>query len=90
MKIDLMGYMASGKSAIGKILAQKLNLQFIDLDDFIEENEKLTIAEIFKLKGEIYFRIKEGEYLEKILKNFKNFFWKIVYRILEISRAMSH
>ncbi|MBP8792475.1 MAG: shikimate kinase [Lutibacter sp.] len=72
MKIVLMGYMASGKSAIGKILAQKLNLQFIDLDDFIEENEKLTIAEIFKLKGEIYFRIKEGEYLEKILKNFKN------------------
>ena len=55
MKIVLMGYMASGKSAIGKILAQKLNLQFIDLDDFIEENEKLTIAEIFKKEVTYFF-----------------------------------
>jgi shikimate kinase len=66
MKIVLMGYMASGKSAVGKLLAQELKIQFIDLDDFIEEKESLTIAEIFELKGEIYFRKKEGEYLQEL------------------------
>ncbi len=74
MKIVLLGYMASGKSAVGKLLAQNLNLQFIDLDDFIEEKEKLTISEIFEQKGEIYFRKKEGEYLKELL----NFSEKII------------
>ena len=72
MNIVLMGYMASGKSAIGKVLAKKLNLQFIDLDVFIEENEGVTISELFQTKGEIYFRIKEGEYLKEILEKNKN------------------
>ena len=71
MKIVLLGYMASGKSAVGTILANQLEFQFIDLDSFIEENEKMTISEIFKEKGEIYFRIKEGEYLIMLL-NLKN------------------
>ena len=68
MKIVLLGYMASGKSAIGVVLANKLGIQFADLDCFIEEKEQLTIAEIFKLKGEIYFRKIEGEYLQELLK----------------------
>ncbi|NOR28162.1 MAG: shikimate kinase [Lutibacter sp.] len=68
MKIVLLGYMASGKSAIGVVLANKLGIQFTDLDCFIEEKEQLTIAEIFKLKGEIYFRKIEGEYLHELLK----------------------
>lgn len=67
MKIVLLGYMASGKSAVGNILANKLAIQFIDLDNFIEENEQLSISEIFKIKGEIYFRKKEGEYLLELL-----------------------
>ena len=71
MKIVLLGYMASGKSAVGAILADKLAIQFIDLDSFIEENEQLSISEIFKIKGEIYFRKKEGEYLLELL-NSKN------------------
>ena len=71
MKIVLLGYMASGKSAVGAILADKLAIQFIDLDSFIEENEQLSISEIFKIKGEIYFRKKEGEYLLALL-NLKN------------------
>jgi len=66
MKIVLMGYMASGKSAVGKLLAQELEFQFIDLDNYIEEKEALTISEIFELKGEIYFRKKEGEYLQEL------------------------
>lgn len=67
MKIVLLGYMASGKSAVGKILAKKLNVQFIDLDSFIEEREQISIKEIFEMKGEIYFRKKEGEYLLELL-----------------------
>lgn len=62
-----MGYMASGKSRIGKELAQKLGRKFVDLDDFIVEKEQLTIPEIFELKGEPYFRKKELEYLKEIL-----------------------
>ncbi|SFS33184.1 shikimate kinase [Lutibacter maritimus] len=72
MKVVLLGYMASGKSAVGKLLAKELNIQFVDLDDFIEKKEQLSISEIFKLKGEIYFRIKEGEYLKELLNFDKN------------------
>lgn len=69
MKIVLMGYMASGKSAVGKLLAKGLDFQFVDLDEFIEEKESSTISEIFELKGEIYFRKKEGEYLQELLNS---------------------
>ena len=72
MKIVLLGYMASGKSAVGRCLAEKLDLQFVDLDDFIEEGEQMSISKIFSEKGEIYFRKKEGEYLEILLKKEKN------------------
>jgi len=71
MKIVLLGYMASGKSAVGKLLTSKLNLPFIDLDNYIENGENLSISDIFSLKGEIYFRKKEGEYLKELL-NLKN------------------
>lgn len=67
MKIVLLGYMASGKSAVGRLLAKNNNLDFIDLDNYIEEKENNTISEIFKLKGEIYFRKKESEYLKELL-----------------------
>ncbi len=72
MKIVLMGYMASGKSAVGSVLAGRLGVQFIDLDSFIEEREGLSISEIFSIKGEIYFRNKEGEYLKELLDLEKN------------------
>jgi len=72
MKIVLLGYMASGKSAVGKALAQKKSMQFIDLDDFIEKKENLSIPEIFENKGEIYFRIKEGDYLLELLNSEKD------------------
>lgn len=67
-----MGYMASGKSTYGKILSNKLNYSFIDLDDYIEEKESLSVSRIFKTKGEIYFRKKETEYLNALLKNETN------------------
>ncbi len=68
MKIVLLGYMASGKSSIGRALAMKLNMQFIDLDSFIEKNEELTVSEIFKNKGEVYFRSKEEYCLRELFK----------------------
>lgn len=67
MKIVLLGYMASGKSVIGNLLSKKMGLKFIDLDNFIEEREKMTISMIFDLKGEIYFRRKENVYLVELL-----------------------
>ena len=67
MKIVLLGYMASGKSSIGKRLSKKLSLRFIDLDDYIIEKENMSIQDVFKMKGEIYFRRIESIYLSEIL-----------------------
>jgi len=72
MNVILIGYMASGKSLVGKILANKLDYAFVDLDDYIEEQEKTSIGNIFKSKGEIYFRKLETEYLKVILENNDN------------------
>jgi shikimate kinase len=52
----LIGMMGSGKSSIGKILSKKLEFEFIDTDNKIEEIEKKTISEIFKKNGEKHFR----------------------------------
>ncbi|PKQ45125.1 shikimate kinase [Confluentibacter flavum] len=72
MNVILIGYMASGKSTIGKILANKLNYDFIDLDDYIEKKEQTTIVNIFKSRGEIYFRKLETAYLKAILEHKNN------------------
>ena len=66
VKIVLVGYMGSGKTTVGRIVANHLNVNFLDLDTFIEEGEKMSVSAIFKEKGEIYFRKKEIEYLEKV------------------------
>ncbi len=68
MKIILLGYMGSGKSSVGKSLSRVINVPFFDLDAVIEEKLKMSISEIFKLKGEIYFRKKEEEILKELLK----------------------
>ena len=67
MRIVLLGYMASGKSSIGKRLSKKLSMSFLDLDDYIIEQEKMSISKIFELKGEVYFRLIEHKYLKEIL-----------------------
>jgi len=72
MIITLLGYMGSGKSTIGVQLATILDYRFIDLDSFIEEKEQLSVKEIFKSKGEIYFRKIETLYLKELTSQYTN------------------
>ena len=64
----LLGFMGSGKSTIGSILANKLNLDFIDVDHQLEKEEGISISEIFSTKGESYFRKIEEKISIKLLK----------------------
>ena len=69
-KIVLLGYMASGKSEIGKLVSKKMNLPFFDLDYLIENELSKSINQIFEDKGEIFFRKKEHEvFVAKIKTN---------------------
>lgn len=72
MIVVLIGYMASGKSTIGRILAKKLNYDFLDLDDYIEEKENAPISTIFQLHGEIAFRKLETHCLNELLSHTNN------------------
>ncbi|QDO94156.1 shikimate kinase [Formosa sediminum] len=72
MIIILIGYMGSGKSTLGKTLAKTLEYPFIDLDDYIEAQEEVTIPELFKTHGEVYFRKQEHIYLKALLTEQKN------------------
>ena len=66
----LLGMMGVGKSTLGKIVAKKLNLKFIDTDLNIEKKISMKIWEIFKNKGENFFRQEEEkEVLECVKKN---------------------
>ena len=63
----LIGMMSSGKSTIGKLLAKKLNFKFFDIDKIIENETKMKITEIFKIKGENFFRNLEEKTTIKLL-----------------------
>ena len=90
MKIILMGYMGSGKSTLGKALANAKNIPFIDLDDYIAERENSSIPHIFKTKGEIYFRKKETEYLQELLQNPNDFVLALVITSVLLKQLMLH
>lgn len=64
--IFLIGFMGSGKTSVGKKLANKLEREFCDLDRFIEEKEGKSISEIFREIGESGFRELESMYLREL------------------------
>ena len=65
-RILLIGYMGAGKTTLGRALAQALDLQFIDLDQYIEERFRKTISQIFSEKGEEEFRLIEQRMLHEV------------------------
>ena len=67
--IVLVGLMGAGKSTIGKRLATRLNLPFVDADTEIEKAADLTIPEIFARHGEAYFRAGEVRVVARILES---------------------
>ena len=64
----LLGMMAVGKTTLGKIVAKTKGLEFIDTDKTIEQKNSMTINEIFKKKGEKFFRKEEENIILKSLK----------------------
>ncbi|MFH1825504.1 MAG: shikimate kinase [Candidatus Firestonebacteria bacterium] len=66
--IILLGFMGTGKTTIGKILAKKLEFKFIDVDEIIEERIGKSISKIFKEDGEKKFRIIEKEVVRDVSK----------------------
>lgn len=68
MNLFLIGFMGSGKTTAGKKLAKKLNLEFIDMDNYLEKQQNRTINEIFATDGEGKFREIERNILNELLQ----------------------
>ena len=66
MNIVLTGFMCTGKTSVGKLLAKKLSYQFVDTDDLIEERVGMKISQIFANYGEPYFRDIESEVVKEV------------------------
>ena len=64
--VILIGFMGTGKTSLGKLLATKLGRTFIDLDQKIEKDSGMTITEIFEKHGESYFRELEKQAVHKV------------------------
>ncbi|WP_246143110.1 shikimate kinase [Macrococcus equipercicus] len=67
MAITLVGFMGAGKTTLGQRLAAELNLPFIDIDTYIEDEEQMAISEIFAQHGESAFRALEAAALKKFI-----------------------
>lgn len=68
MRIILIGFMGVGKTSVGKALAQKLNIDFIDTDCEIEKYANRTIPDIFEIYGENHFRELETKVLKDLIQ----------------------
>jgi len=66
MNIIITGFMGTGKSAVGRRLAKKLRMEYLDTDDLIEEREGSKICHIFEEKGESYFRRLESAIVREV------------------------
>lgn len=72
MIIALCGFMTCGKTLAGEAFSKEQGLEFIDLDQYIEKQEKMTVLEIFHQKGESYFRALEIKCLQEIIAEHKD------------------
>ena len=72
MTLYLVGYAGSGKSSLGKRLARRLRLRFVDTDKFVELSEGATVADIFHYGGEEYFRRTERNAVESLYSEGEN------------------
>lgn len=72
MSVVLIGFMCSGKSTVGKCLAQRLQLEFVDTDTLVENLTNLSVAEIFARHGEPYFRMLERQAVTEIYTSAAN------------------
>jgi shikimate kinase len=68
LRIFIIGYKSSGKTTLGKQLARHLKLEFVDLDEIIEQQEGKTIPEVFLESGEEEFRRKERKALRQVIR----------------------
>ena len=66
MNLVLIGYRGSGKSAVGRRLAVRLKMKFVDTDDLLEERQGIPIADIVKSRGWGHFRKLENNVIEEI------------------------
>jgi shikimate kinase len=66
MIVFLVGYAGSGKSSLGKRLARRLGVRFVDTDKLVEESVGASIPDIFHYEGEEYFRIAERRAVESL------------------------
>ncbi|MFO7952363.1 MAG: shikimate kinase [Bacillota bacterium] len=65
-QVILTGFMGTGKSVVGELLASAMKRDFIDTDKLVEKNTGLSVPEIFKRYGETYFRDRESEAVESL------------------------
>lgn len=73
MKYFLVGYMACGKTRMGREMAAGLEMRFIDLDAYIADRERRGIPEIFAEEGEEKFRELETRYLHEVCELYESF-----------------
>ena len=64
--VYLVGFMGAGKTVVGRVLADKINKEFIEMDDIIEADEGRSIVDIFAQQGEAYFRRCEKKLLNDL------------------------
>lgn len=69
--LALIGFMGTGKSSVGRLVASTLHFTYLDTDDVIQARAGATIADIFKLQGEATFRVMENRIVEELRRRDK-------------------